>query len=82
MVGCYAGVDFAVLWGKENHQNPICDSSRTVFVFTFENCLLLWVSKIQTEIAISTLHSEYEVLSHCVRALLPLESLVKEVIEN
>ena len=38
--------------------------------------------KIQTEIALYTLHSEYVVLSHSVRALLPLKSLIKEVIDN
>ena len=49
---------------------------------TFSNCTLLWVSKLQTEIALSTPHSEYVALSHYVRALLTLKSLVKEVIDN
>ena len=49
---------------------------------TFANFPLLWVSKIQTEIAISTLHFEYVALSHSVRALLPFKSLIKEVIDN
>ena len=49
---------------------------------TFSNCPLLWVSKIQTEIDISTLHSEYVALYISIRALLPLESLIKEVIDN
>ena len=49
---------------------------------TFANCPLLWVSKLQTEIALSTLHYENVALSHSVRALLPLKSLIKEVIEN
>ena len=49
---------------------------------TFANFPLLWVSKLQTEIALSTLHSEYVALSHSVRALLPLKSLIKEVIDN
>ena len=40
------------------------------------------MSKIQTEIALSTLHSEYVELSHSVRALIPLKILIKEVIEN
>ena len=38
--------------------------------------------KIQTEIALSTLHSEYVALSHSIRALLALKDLIKEVIEN
>ena len=49
---------------------------------TFANCPLLWVSKLQTEISLSTLHSEYVALCHSVRALLPLKSLIKEVIDN
>ena len=40
------------------------------------------MSKLQTEIALSTLHSEYVALSHSVRALLPLQILIKEVIDN
>ena len=40
------------------------------------------MSKLQTYIAISTLHSEYVALFHSVRALLPLKSLIKEVIDN
>ena len=49
---------------------------------TFDNCTLLWVSKLQTEIALSILHYEYVEFSHSVRALLPLKSLIKEVIDN
>ena len=67
VVDCYADADFAGLWGHEDPQEPICARSRTGFVVTFANCPLLWVSKIQTEIAISTLHYEYVALSHSVR---------------
>ena len=49
---------------------------------TFSNFPLLWVSKIQTEISPYTLHYEYVALSHSVRALLLLKSLIKEVIDN
>ena len=82
MVGCYADADFAGLWGHENTKDPICDRSRTGFVLTFDNCPLLWVSKLQAEIALYTLHYNYVALSHSVRALLPLKILIKEVIDN
>ena len=49
---------------------------------TFSNCSLLWVSKLQTEIALSTLNSEYVALSRSVRELLPLKSPTKEIIDN
>ena len=40
------------------------------------------MSKLQTEIDISTLYSEYVGLSHSIIALLPLKSLIKAVIDN
>ena len=82
MVDCYSDADFAGLWGHEDSQDPICARSRTGFVVTFSNCPLLWVSKLQTEISLSTLHYEYVALSNSVRALLPLKSLIKEVIDD
>ena len=82
VVDCYDDEDFAGLWGHEYPQDPIFDRIRTGFVVTFSSCTLLWVSKLQTEIALSSLHSEYMALSHSVRALLPLKSLIKEVIDN
>ena len=45
VVDCYAVADFVGLWGHENPQDPICARSRTVFVVTFSNFTLLWVSK-------------------------------------
>ena len=45
-VGCYADAYFAGLWGHENPLDPICARSRTVFVVTFSNCPILWVSKL------------------------------------
>ena len=73
---------FVGLWGHEYSQDPICDRSRTGFVVTFANYPLLWVSELQKEIALYTLHSEYVALSHYVIELLPLKSLTKEVIDN
>ena len=52
VMGCYAHADFAGLWVHEDPQDPICARSRTGFVVTFNNCPLLWVSKLQTEIAL------------------------------
>ena len=40
------------------------------------------MSKINTEIALYTLYYEYVALSHSVRAVLPLKSIIKEVIDN
>ena len=82
VVDCYDDTDFAGLWGHENLQYPICARSKNGFVETCNNCPILWVSKVQTDISLSTLHSEYVALSHSVGALLTLKSLIKEVIES
>ena len=49
---------------------------------TSSNFPLLWMSKLQTYIVLSIIHFEYVVLSRSVRALLPLRSIIKEVIDN
>ena len=49
---------------------------------TFANFPLLWVSKLQTEISLSTLHYEYVALSHSVRELFTLKIIIKGVIDN
>ena len=82
MVGCYADANFSRLWIHEDPQDPICDRTRTGFVVTFPSCTLLCMSNLHTEIALSKLNSEYVELSHSVRSLLPLEILIKEVIDN
>ena len=42
----------------------------------------MWVSKLQTEIALYTLHAEYLVLSQTLRYMLPLKVLSKESIKG
>ena len=82
VVDCYDDANFAGLRGHGNPQDPICTRSRTGFVVTFSNCPPLWLSKLQTGISLSTLHSGYLALYHYVRALIPLKSIIKEVIDN
>ena len=67
VVDCYADEEFLGLWGHEDPQDPIFSRSRTRFVANVANGTLLWVSKLKTEIDLSTLHSEYVALSHSVR---------------
>ena len=43
---------------------------------------LLWMSKLQTYMVLSIVHFEYVVFSRSVRALLPLRSIIKDVIDN
>ena len=45
----------------------------------YANCPLIWVLKIQTEIALSSTESEYIALSQALREIIPLTALMKEV---
>ena len=77
VVDFYADIDFSRLCGHENPQDPIFDGSKNGFVVIFEFFPLLSVSKLQTEVALYTLHSEYVSLCHSVRESIPLKSFIK-----
>ena len=79
---CYVDADFAGLWNYESDQDPVCVKSRTGYVITLGGCPVTWVSKLQTEIALSTLEAEYIALSTAMRDLLPMRRLLKEVAEK
>ena len=53
--------------------------SRTGYVIKYANCPIIWCSKLQTEIALSTTESEYISLSQSLRDMLPLMELLKEI---
>ena len=45
----------------------------------FMDCPLLWISKLQTQIALSTMESEYIALSHSMRELIAIREILKEL---
>jgi hypothetical protein len=53
--------------------------SRTGFVICISNCPIIWSSKLQTDIALSTMEAEYNTLSMSMREVLPLKRLVQAV---
>jgi hypothetical protein len=75
----YCDADFAGLFNYEEHQDPVCVKSRTGIVITLGDCPLVWQSKLQTEIALSTLEAEYIALSQGMRQLIPMRGLLHEI---
>ena len=53
--------------------------SQTGYALMYANCPLIWASKIQTEIALSSTKAEYIALSQALREIIPLMALMKEV---
>ena len=53
--------------------------SRTGYVIMYANSPILWVSRLQTEIALSTAEAKYIDLSQALCVVIPLITLLKEV---
>jgi hypothetical protein len=81
-IDCYVDADLAGLWGYEDKQDPSCVKSRTGYVISIAYCPVLWVSRLQTDIATSTMEAEYSALSTAMRDVLPIKMLATEISEN
>ena len=75
----YVDADFAGNWANADTDNADGVLSRTGFVICYANCPIVWCSKLQTEIALSTAEAEYIALSHALREAIPLQNLTKEI---
>jgi hypothetical protein len=56
-IDCYHDADFAGLWNRDDVQDPRCVRSRTGYVINFADCPVLWKSRLQTEMALSTMEA-------------------------
>jgi hypothetical protein len=78
-IDCFVDADFAGLWKAEDDQNPLCVKSRTGFLITFMGCPLHWMSKLQSQIALSTMEAEYIALSQAMREVIGFREILKEI---
>jgi hypothetical protein len=78
-IDVFVDADFAGLWPHEDKQDPTCVKSCTGFVICLSNCPVIWTSKLQNEIALSTMEAEYNAISFAMRSVLPFQTLVKAV---
>ena len=75
----YADADFAGQWNLQNADDPASVKSRSGSIITLGNIPVLWSSKLQTQIATSTMHAEYIALSNALRDLIPIQDLLNEI---
>ena len=78
-VDCYVDADFGGLFSVEDKQDPVSVKSRTGYVITYRGAPLMWASKMQTQVALSTMEAEYIALSQSMRDLIPIREILKEV---
>ena len=78
-VQCYVDADFAGGYTKELSNEPISVFSRTGYVIYYFNCPVIWVSKMQSEICLSTVEAEYVALSQAMRDIIPFMDHIEEL---
>ena len=76
---CYVDADFAGLYNSDPDSSITSAKSRLGFIISLGGVPLVWRSQLQTEIALSTMESEYSALSLSLRTLLPIRSLLREI---
>ena len=75
----YVDSNFMGIYGKEDRRDPNNVKSRTGFVICLNGCPIIWSSKLQESVALSTMMAEYYALSSCMREVVPLRETVKAV---
>jgi len=81
-VDVFVDADFAGLWPYEDKCDPVSVKSRTGYVITVASCPVIWTSKLQIGIALSTMEAEYNALSLCMKTVLPFHRTLKRVIKS
>ena len=80
---CWADAAFAGEWNRDTAMDdPTTAKSRTGYVINYAGCPLIWSSKLQTEIALSTVEAEYIALSQSLREVISLMQMAKEMKER
>ena len=73
-------IDFIELWLKEIALDPNSILSRIWFAIMLFGCFLFWISKLETEIALSITKAECIIISQKLRNVIPLINLMNELI--
>ena len=73
-IDVYADVDFCGNWIKETTEDDVSTAkSRSGYVIAYAGCRIIWASKLQTQVALSTTEVEFIVLSQALRETILLE---------
>jgi hypothetical protein len=80
---CFVDADFEGGWNVETAADDSTTAkSRSAYIIIYASCPIVWASKMQTDIALSTTESKYSALSEAAREVLWLMGLMEEVKAN
>jgi hypothetical protein len=71
--------DFAGLFNMEDADDPRSVRSRTGFMLMLGEVPILWKSRLQPQIALSTMEAEYIALSTALRSRLPVKAVLRTI---
>ena len=69
---CFVDADFAGGWSSKESENPASVYSRTEYIIKYKDFLILWASKLQSKISLSTTEAEYIALSQGMKEIIPM----------
>jgi hypothetical protein len=81
LIDCYVNADFASLYGKDPDASRSSAKSHLGYVITLGRVPLIWKSQLIQEICLSTTMAKYNSLSQVLRVILPICSLILELVE-
>ncbi|GFH47570.1 hypothetical protein CTEN210_04045 [Chaetoceros tenuissimus] len=79
---CFCDADFAGLYNYEPHILASSVKSRGAYVIKLSGCPLVWKTQLMPSICLSTAEAEYYSLSLAMRALLPVKTLLEEMVSK
>ena len=80
-VETFVDASFSGDWNQSWSEESTSVMSRTGYVMMYANFPIIWCSKLQTKITLSTTESEYVALSHSLKGVIPLLALLKKLKE-
>ncbi|KAL7480291.1 hypothetical protein ACHAW6_005987 [Cyclotella cf. meneghiniana] len=77
---CYFEADFVGNWNKEfAPTDPSTAKSRSGLIVFYASCPIIWASKLQSQVALSTTEAEYIAMSMALRDVIPLMERIQEM---
>jgi len=77
---CFCNAAFAGNWNKAGAEHDLSTAkSQSGWIIFFAGCPIIWESKLQSQVALSTTEAEYKALSMFLQDVLPIMCLLDEM---